>query len=493
MKKTVVLLRVSTDMQETISQRTAIEDYISKNKIIVDRFIEEDGVSGFKTKLEDRKGLMQIKDMAINNELDTLIVFNSDRIGRRMEMAGFITLLDECDVKVYSITEGLLNKGEDTDDLLNAIKFWTSSYESKKIAERVKAGKKATALKGGFLGGVPNFGYKLVDKKLEVFEEEAKVVRLIFNMYIEDGTTGALNYLEENNILKRGGNWTRTNLIKTLKNTIYRGQKQFKEAVIPQDENLRIVSDEVFYLAQDRMKSRTTKAKGNMTKHLNRTNALFESILYHECKDREFRKLYIDYNKSKKDGEVRLYYRCAHCRQFRLQGVKKNYSGKKYEKIIEDEIKDILTNLSVEKLEEQYNLEKLEEVKKIEVDTKDIEQNIQKKKLALHNATKELEKVFAGESDMSLDTLNNLINTLKIDIEQLENDLKINNDKLSQINIKKINSKDLADKYKNFTYLYNIASIEDKKKILQELIDKIVIYQEYTKGFEEEIEIKLNM
>lgn len=127
MKKTVVLLRVSTDMEETICQKTAIESYVSENKIVVDQFIEEDGVSGFKTKLEDRKVLMEIKNMAINDELDTLIVFNSDVIGRRMEMVGFITLLDEFKVKVVSITEGLLNKGEDTDDLLNAIKFWTSN------------------------------------------------------------------------------------------------------------------------------------------------------------------------------------------------------------------------------------------------------------------------------------------------------------------------------------------------------------------------------
>ena len=65
-KKNVCLVRVSTDMQETISQKTAIDEYITKNKIIIDEYIEEDGVSGFKTKLENRKGLMYIKKMALN-------------------------------------------------------------------------------------------------------------------------------------------------------------------------------------------------------------------------------------------------------------------------------------------------------------------------------------------------------------------------------------------------------------------------------------------
>ena len=75
-KKNVCLVRVSTDMQETISQKTAIDEYITKNKIIIDEYIEEDGVSGFKTKLENRKGLMYIKKMALNGELDKLVVFN---------------------------------------------------------------------------------------------------------------------------------------------------------------------------------------------------------------------------------------------------------------------------------------------------------------------------------------------------------------------------------------------------------------------------------
>ena len=490
MKKTVVLLRVSTDMQETLAQKTAIESYLSENRIVVDEFIEEDGVSGFKTKLEDRRGLMEIKDMAISDELDTLIVFNSDRIGRRMEMVGFITLLDECGVKIISVTEGLLNKGEDTDDLLNAIKFWTSNYESKKISERVKAGKKATALKGEFLGGVPNFGYKLGNRRLEVLEEEAKIVRLVFEKYIEDGTKGILDYFDENKILKRGGKWTPVKINKTLKNTIYIGNKPFKDGIIPHDESLRIVSDEIFYKAQERMKARTTRHKGSETKHVNRTDALLESIIYHICYDGKTRKLHYDYNNTGY-RENRSYYRCAYCKAYRVKGHKKNYSGNKYDRLVEDAIKDILKNLSVEKLEKQFNIEKVEEVEKLKVDITDLEKNLQKKKLALENATRELEKAFIGESNMDLETLNSLIKKLKEDINDLENNLKNKNNKLHEINLKKINAEALTEKYKNFAYLYDIANKNNKKKILQELIDKIIIYQDDLG--EEQIEIRLNI
>lgn len=495
MKKTVVLLRVSTDMQETIAQKTAINDFVIKNKIVVDDWVEEDGVSGFKTKLEDRKGLMEIKDMALAGELDTLIIFNSDRIGRRMEMVGFMSLLDECKVKVISITEGILNKGEDTDSLISSIKFWMAEYESKKISARVKAGKKACAESGKFLGGVPNYGYRLGDGKLEVFEEEAKVVRMLFETYISDGNVGVINLFYKQGILKRGKPWTNTKVNKVIRNTIYRGQKQLVDGHIPHDENLRIVSDEVFYKAQDRMKARNSRTKGSITKHINKTDALLESIFYHLCGDGEIRKLHVDYSyrkyKDKRDDYKKQFYRCSHCKRYRYQEVKKTYGGIKYNQLVENEIKKILNDLSVEKLEEQFNIGKVEEIEKLEENIKDYEKNLQKKKLALENATKELEKAFIGESNMDLETLNNLIKKLKVDINDLENKLETNNNQLKQINLKKLNAKSLAEKYKDFTYLYDIADLNDKKKILQELVDKVIIYEDQLG--EEHLEIRLNL
>ena len=475
MKKTVVLMRVSTDMQETISQKTAIDNYIQQNNVIVDEWIEEEGVSGFKTKVEDRKGLMRIKELAENEELDTVIVFNSDRLGRRMELSAFVSFLTECNVKVFSITEGLLNKGDDTDDLINTIKFWVSNYESKKTSERVKAGKKATALKGEFLGGVPNFGYKLGDKKLIINEEEASVIRLAYDLYIKGGTKTVLDTFDEKGILKRGYKWNRVKLIKTLKNSIYRGQKELNNLTIPYDESLRIVSDDVWYKAQELMKLRTTKGKGNSTKFVNRSNALLEGVLYHVCGDGKIRKLHVDYTWNKNKNKKKLYYRCSHCKSYRYEGIKKTYGGIKYNKLIEDNIKDIVSNLSLDKLEEKYNNNKGENIELLKKTLSDLSNSKKKKESALVNATKELELAFIGESSMDKETVNNLILKLKKEITEIKEKLNLLNSELNKISLKEINKKALAEKYKDFEYIYNIASIEDKKVMLQEIIDKIVI------------------
>ena len=61
--KTKILLRVSTNHQETEAQKSAINEYIQKNKIKVSKndWIEEKDVSGFKIPIEEREGLNTIK------------------------------------------------------------------------------------------------------------------------------------------------------------------------------------------------------------------------------------------------------------------------------------------------------------------------------------------------------------------------------------------------------------------------------------------------
>ena len=488
MKKNVCLMRVSTDMQETTSQRVAIEKFAQDNKLVIHEWVEEDGISGFKTKLENRDGLMRIKEMALNDEIENLIIFNLDRIGRRMELVGFMTLLDECGVKILSVTEGCLNEGNDTDSLINSIKMWVAEYESKKKSKAVKAGKKVTALNGEFLGGVPNFGYKLGNRRLVIDEEESEIVKLLFDTYIKYGSSGVMDLFEEKGIKKRGNTWTRGMIIKTLKNTIYIGDKPLRDGNIPHDESLRIVTDEVFYKAQELMKSRTTKGKGNTTKFVNRSDALLEGLLYHKCPDGNIRRLHVDYNSGtyKNPKEKKLLYRCSHCKSRRYTDIQKTYGGIKLNTKIEEMIKDTMSKISYEDLEEEFNKFKTQSTQEISDELTLLEKGLDKKKIAIKNDNNEMEKIIMGDSNMDKETINSIIIKLKSDIQETEERIDLLKEQLHQINIKNMNTYTLLEKYKDFEFIYNRATLMEKKTILQEIIDKVIISNE-------DIEICLNI
>lgn len=479
MKQNVVLLRVSTDMQDFESQKNGIDKYVKENNITVHKIIEEQGVSGYKTKLEDREGLQELIQMALNEELERIIVFNQDRLGRRLEILSFMTIMNEQNVKVYSVTEGLLNEDNDTSELIQAIKFWTANYESKKTSLRVKNGKRATIEKNAYSGGVPNFGYKVVDRKLVVNQEESEIVKLIFKSYTDYGIQKTKEYLNENNILKRGEKWTKSKLFSILYNNIYRGKKEYQGELLDFPE-LQIVSDQVFYKAQERAKARNTRGT---SRYENRTNVLFESLLYHRCEDGVERKLNIDYVNTK-EGRVHTY-RCRHCKETKAKIIK-NFNSNKIEPILIENIKSIMNSISIESLEKRYNEEIINDTEVITKNIDIINRNIIKKNKAIENAMKLIEKIFMEESDIDINIPTDMVKNLKIEVSKLEQQLDAYSKELEEVKNTTSNAMYLLDKYKDFEYLFNNANNEKKKVILQELIEKIVIT-------EDSINIQLNL
>lgn len=479
MKKNVVLLRVSTDMQDFESQKNGINKYVKENDIMVHKVIEEQGVSGYKTKLEDREGLQELIRMANNEELNSVIVFNQDRIGRTLELISFMLIMKDQGVKVYSVTEGLLNDNNDTSDLMQFIKFWTANQESKKTSLRVKNGKRATIEKNGYSGGVPNFGYKVVDRKLEIDEDESKIVEFIFKNYIKYGCKRTKELLDENNILKRGEKWTKSKIFSVIYNNIYRGKKQYQGELLDFPE-LQIINDEIFNKAQERAKARNTRGT---SRYENRTNILFESLLFHECEDGIERKLNIDYVNTK-NGRVHTY-RCRHCKEVKAN-ITKNFNSTKIEPLLIENIKSIMNNISIEMLEKRYSEEITSNTSMITKNINASNKSIDKKKKAIDSAMSEIEKIFMGDSNVDINIPSNMIKKLEIEIKDLEEQLMLHQNELQDLKKKTSNAMYLLDKYKDFEYIYNNANNDKKKVILQELVERIVI----TEG---EIKIKLNL
>lgn len=490
LKKIIVLNRVSSNRQDFESQNNAIREYIDKNNILVDQWITEEGVSGYSNKLSDRQAIKQIEEMALLGELDTLIIFNLDRIGRTTEGAEFIKRMTYSNVKVISVTEGLLNSGNDTDELINGIKFWMAQQESKKISLRSKNGKEAANKKGLFAGGPVNFGYGVLDQKMFVIPEEAEIVKLIFDLYIKCGKNETVKYLQEKNITKRGKKFSQHMVHDLLKDTVYIGLKRYnqwqKVSTDPTNkkrkynnetlkfqeyrEELRILDDNTFNKVQELIEKRTSSK--DKVKYTNRTNALFEGLLWHRCGDEEIRKLHLD-NKKDKYGNIIYSYRCSHCRRNFYKDVTKTYGSKKYNKLLENNVLKLMNNMSIEELEKKAKEKQGSTSNSILVSIDSHKKELDKKRKAINNMEKELINIFSGESSMDKDILINMITKTKEDIVTLSDNLK--SLEAEYIEISKTISIDraLIEQYKSFNYVYGLADDKQKKLLLQEVVEKI--------------------
>ena len=97
--------------------------------------------------------------------------------------------------------------------------------------ERNRKGREARLEEGKWHGGPPPFGYDYEPGNggyLSINEEEAEVVRLIFNKYLEvESLAQVANYLKEEGIPSRnGGEWAQSTIRVILGRETYIGKQK---------------------------------------------------------------------------------------------------------------------------------------------------------------------------------------------------------------------------------------------------------------------------
>lgn len=202
-KKVRTLLRVSSRQQlhndDIPVQRAEARQYMKLHPDWeFDREYMEKAVSAYRNSVEDREVLQEILADAREHRFDILLTYMSDRIGRQEEYSFYVAALNQLGIEVWTIKDGQLKTGEHIDKLLNYIRFWQNEGESKKTGMRVRDTQKELVKSGKFVGGKAPYGYRLVPsgffsnhgrllKKLEIVEENARVVREIYRLAIFKG------------------------------------------------------------------------------------------------------------------------------------------------------------------------------------------------------------------------------------------------------------------------------------------------------------------
>ena len=282
-RKVAAYARVSTDTEEQISSYESQVDYYtryikSKNNW---KFIEvytDEGISATNTKKRDGFNRM-IKD-ALDKKIDLIVTKSVSRFARNtVDTLTTVRKLKEKGVEVYFEKENIYtldSKGE----LLITIMSSLAQEESRSISENVTWGQRKRFADGKVSLPYKNFlGYeKGKDGIPKIIEKEAKIIRLIYRLFLEGKTISAITkHLTDNKIPTPAGKekWYTTTVRSILTNEKYKGdallQKCYtidfltkktkkNEGEVPQyyvkQSHEAIISPEIYDLVQDELKKR---------------------------------------------------------------------------------------------------------------------------------------------------------------------------------------------------------------------------------------------
>lgn len=245
MKTAVVYARYSSDNQTEQSiegQLRVCEQYAKNNDILIlDTYIDR-AMTGTNDNRPDFQRM--IKDSE-KHEWQYILVYKIDRFSRnKYETAKYKKILKDNGVKLLSAMENIPDTPEGI--ILESLLEGMAEYYSAELSQKVKRGMNETRLKGNFTGGHLLYGYKVENHKIVVDEEQAKVIRYIYEQYML-GTyvKDIIDHLTQNRIFNKNKPFARNTVYKILKNEkyfgIYRHNEQVFNNIYP-----AIVSAEIY-------------------------------------------------------------------------------------------------------------------------------------------------------------------------------------------------------------------------------------------------------
>ena len=130
--------------------------------------------------------------------------------------------------------------------ILESLLEGMAEYYSAELAQKVRRGLNENVQKGKYLGGHILYGYRVENKHIFINENEAEIVRYIFQQYINGAIIKELQkQLTEQGIFHNGKPFGQNTIYNMLKNEKYAGRFHYNGNVYT---NIypRIVPEEIF-------------------------------------------------------------------------------------------------------------------------------------------------------------------------------------------------------------------------------------------------------
>lgn len=294
------------------NQKELILAYAKQNGFKIDRFYEDDGISGY---LFNRPAFAEMLDK-LETDIDVVIAKDLSRIGRNNGKV--LLLLDRFQELEKRLI--LIDDNYDTyknDDDIIGIKTWYNERYVKDTSKKIRSVMKLKQKEGNYICNAP-FGYYIKNKKFYIRDNEADIVKRIYNMYVSgygyrnianafnDEGVPTPSVLIMQNLMAEGKlnrkqvatKWSDNMVRDILKNDFYIGVfRNYKrerkvihgtdrrisksEQLVFKDRHEKIIDENTFNLAQELMVNR--KRSNYRGSRYNHEISTFGSVLY--CND----------------------------------------------------------------------------------------------------------------------------------------------------------------------------------------------------------------
>lgn len=236
--KCVLYPRVSTEMQvdgfSLDGQRSSLKRFADREEMTVVDIYEDAGKSG--KSIEGRPAFKKmLSDIENGLQIDYILVYKLSRFGRNAaDILNSLEFIQSYGINLICIEEGI-DSSQESGKLLISVLSAVAEIERENIIEQTMNGRKEKARQGGWNGGFAPYGYYLKDKNLFVQEEEAEVIRIIYDKFAntEMGYGGVAQYLNLQGIKKiqrqngKLNEWSGSFVRQILDNPVYCGKIAF--------------------------------------------------------------------------------------------------------------------------------------------------------------------------------------------------------------------------------------------------------------------------
>jgi len=261
-------------------QRESAENYIASQKsegwIALQEQYNDGGFTGANM---ERPALKKLLDAIKNHTVDCVVVYKVDRLSRSLlDFSRLLEFFDKHNVTFVSVTQHF-NTNSSMGRLTLNILLSFAQFERELISERTKDKMGAARKRGQWLGGRPPLGFD-VDKerkRLIINPEESKLIKKIFNIYLE-----VKSLLQTAKIINDNGYRTKYSIHKTgkifggkkfgvthiqsiVRNVLYIGKVNYEKQIY-NGQHEAIINEDTFKavqatLALNRIERKVTKNK----------------------------------------------------------------------------------------------------------------------------------------------------------------------------------------------------------------------------------------